>query len=200
MRRKTFDVLMSTAGLLLAVVLLVAGVVLTWASTFVHDQVTTQLTAQKIFFPEKGSESLANPKVEPFLTKYAGQQLTNGAQAKAYADHYIKVHVDEATGGRTYSEVSTASRANPDDQELAALVQVAFRGETLRGLLLNAYAFDTMGQVAGYAAYGAYAAAALMLLLALLGFWHGRVVPVESELGIPRQTGVRPSADKPATV
>ena len=200
MRRKTFDVLVSTAGLLLAVVLLVAGVLLTWASNFIHDEVTTQLTAQKIFFPEKGSESLQDPKVKPFLTKYAGEQLATGDQAKAYADHYIKVHLDAATGGRTYSELSTESRANPDDQELAGLVQLAFRGETLRGLLLNAYAFDTMGQVAGYAAYGAYGAAVLMLLLAMLGFWHGRATPVDAEIGVPHQGGARAPAEKPATV
>ena len=189
MRRKTFDLLMSTAGLLLAVVLLVAGVVLTWASTFVHDQVTTQLTAQKIFFPEKGSESLEDPAVKPYLTKYAGQQLTTGAQAEAYANHYIKVHLDAATGGRTYSQLSTASRANPDDQELAGLVQLAFRGETLRGLLLNAYAFGTMATIALYAAIGAYVAALLLLLLSLGGVWHARRTPAEVEIGVPAPRG-----------
>jgi hypothetical protein len=34
---------------------------------------------------------------------YAGQQLTTGPQAKAYADHYIAVHMNEASGGKTYS-------------------------------------------------------------------------------------------------
>lgn len=185
MRRKTFDALMATGGLVLAAVLLVAGIMLTWASSFIDDQVTTQLSQQQIFFPEKGSESLEDPKVKPYLEQYAGQQLTTGAQAEAYANHYIRVHLDAATGGRTYSQLSTESRANPDDQELAGLVQLAFRGETLRGLLLNAYAFGTMGTIALYAAIGAYGAALLLLLLALGGVWHARRTPADVEIGAP---------------
>jgi len=52
-----------------------------------------------------------------------------------------------------------------------------FRGETLRGLLLNAYAFDTMGGIAGLAAIAAFIAAGVMLVLSGLGFWHGRRTP-----------------------
>ena len=40
------------------------------------------------------------------LKEFAGQKLTTGPQARAYADHYIAVHMNEASGGRTYSEVS----------------------------------------------------------------------------------------------
>lgn len=182
MRRKTFDALMATGGLVLAAVLLVAGIMLTWANNFIEEQVTTQLSAQRIFFPPKG-EAIEDPAIKPYLTKYAGQQLTTGAQAEAYANHFIKVHLDAASGGRTYSELSTASRANPDDAELAGLVQTAFRGETLRGLLLNAYAFGKMADVALYAAIGAYAAAVILLLLALGGVWHAKRTPAEVELG-----------------
>ena len=39
MRRKTFDRLMAIGGLVLAVALLVAGSLLTWAHVFVSDQV-----------------------------------------------------------------------------------------------------------------------------------------------------------------
>ena len=56
MRRKTFDGLMVTGGVVLAAVLLVAGGLLTWAHAFVGNQVREQLTAQKIFFPEAGSD------------------------------------------------------------------------------------------------------------------------------------------------
>ena len=49
--------------------------------------------------------------------------------------------------------MSTKAQANPDDQKLAGQVQTLFRGETLRGLLLNAYAFDTMAKVALIAAW-----------------------------------------------
>jgi hypothetical protein len=185
MRRRTFDGLMATAGLVLAAVLLVAGGLLTWAHTFVSDQVREQLVAQKIFFPEAGP-GIADPAIKPFLTQYAGQQLTTGPQAKAYADHYIAVHIAEMSGGRSYSELSTASRAAPDDTELAGLVQTVFKGETLRGLLLNAYAFGTMGQIALYAAIASFIAAGLMLLLSLLGFAHLRRTDPVQELGTQR--------------
>jgi hypothetical protein len=182
MRRKSFDILVSAAGLVVAAVLLVASGLLFWANDFVDDNVRTQLTAQKIFIPPAGSEALADPKIKPYLDKYAGQQLTNGAQAQAYADHFIKVHLDASTGGRTYSELSTASRQDPTNAELQGLVQTSFRGETLRGLLLNAYAFWKMGQVALYAAWIAFGAGALLLLLAALGAVHARRVPSVEEI------------------
>ena len=194
MRRRTLDALLTTGGLIVAAVLLVVGGLMTWASTFVDNEVHAQLSAQHITFPAKGSEQLNDPLVKPYLEQYAGQQLTNGAQAKAWADHYIKVHLDEATGGKTYSELSAASRANPDDPQAKALVDLAFKGETLRGLLLNAYSFGTMGTIAMYAAWASFIGAAAMLLLALLGFWHLRRVPVEEEVGMgSRHTAVKPA-------
>jgi hypothetical protein len=179
MRRRTLDILLTTGGLVLAAVLLVAGGLLVWANNFIEDQVTTQLSQQNIFFPPKG-EATADPKIGPYINQYAEQQLVNGEQAKAYADHFIKVHLDESTGGKTYSELSTISRENPDDAEAAALVQTAFRGETLRGLLLNAYAFWKMAEIAMYAAIAAFVGAGLMLLLSIAGFVHlRRVDPAE---------------------
>jgi len=59
-----------------------------------------------------------------------------------------------------------------------------FKGETLRGLLLNAYAFGTMGVIAGIAAIGAFIGAAVMLILSLLGFAHLRRVSPDAELGV----------------
>jgi hypothetical protein len=192
MRRRTLDALLTTGGLIVAAVLLVAGGLLTWANSFVGDNVHTQLAAQNIYFPKAGSDQLKDPKVQPYLEQYAGQQLVTGAQAKAYADHFIKVHLDEATGGKTYAELSNAARANPDDQKAAGLVDLAFKGETLRGLLLNAYAFGTMGKIAMYAAWASFVGAAAMLLLTLLGFMHLRRVPAEQEV---RLGGAQP---KPA--
>ena len=185
MRRRTFDGLMATAGLVLAAVLLVAGGLLSFAHTFVSDQVREQLVAQKIFFPPKG-EAIADPAIKPYLSQYAGQQLTTGPQAKAYADHFIAVHIKEMSGDRSYSELSAASRAAPNDTELAGLVNTVFKGETLRGLLLNAYAFDTMGRIALYASFAAFIGAGAMLFLALLGFAHRRRTDPAVELGFHR--------------
>ena len=182
MRRRTFDALMATAGLILTLVLVTAGGLLLWAHDFVDNQVTTQLSAQKIYFPEKGSESLEDPAIKPYLEQYAGQQLTTGEQARAYADHYIAAHLEAMSGGKTYSELSTESRANPDDEELAGLVNTVFKGETLRGLLLNAYAFSQMGVIALYGAIASFVAAGLMLVLSLLGLRHLRRVPAGAEV------------------
>jgi hypothetical protein len=194
MRRRTLDALLTTGGLIVAAVLLVVGGLMTWASSFVGDEVHSQLSAQHITFPAKGSEQLNDPKVKPYLEQYAGQQLTTGAQAKAWADHYIKVHLDEATGGKTYSELSSAARANPDDPKAQAMVDLAFKGETLRGLLLNAYAFGTMGTIAMYAAWASFIGAAAMIVLALLGFTHLRRVPADQEVG----AGSRHTSPQPA--
>lgn len=194
MRRKTLDILLTTGGVVVAAVLLISGLLLTWGHNFATDEVNSQLSAQKIFFPKAGSEQLNDPKVKPYLEQYAGQQLTTGDQAKAFADHYIKVHLDESTGGRTYSELSSLSRQSPDDAELAGLVQTAFRGETLRGMLLNAYAWDTMGKIAWYASIAAYAGAALMLVLSLLGFAHLRRVSPDAEVFAGRRPAEKVTA------
>jgi hypothetical protein len=175
MKRKTLDVLVSTAGLVIAAILVVAASLLTWAHNFVTDEVHTQLAAQKIYFPPKGSEAIAAPEYKA-LQKYAGQQLTTGAQAEAYANHFIANHLKAIGGGKTYAELSAEAQAHPTDLKLAATVQTVFKGETLRGLLLNAYAFGTMGMIAGIAAIAAFIGAALMLLLGALGLVHSRRV------------------------
>jgi hypothetical protein len=172
---------MASAGLILATVLVAAGGLLTWAHSFVSDQVTTQLSAQQIYFPPKG-EATASPEIGPYLNQYAGQQLTTGAQAKAYADHFIAVHIEEMTGGQTYAELSAKAMANPDDEKLAGLVATVFKGETLRGLLLNAYALSTMGTIALYGAIASFVGAGLLLVLSLLGLAHLRRVPETQEV------------------
>ena len=174
MGRKTLDRLLAAGGLVVAAVLLIAAGLLYWAHSFVDDQVKTQLSAQKIFFPPKGSEGLADPKIKPYLEKYAGKQLVNGAQAQAYADHFIAVHLQGIGGGKTYAELSSESLKNPDDAALAGKVQTMFRGETLRGLLLNAYAFGKMAQIAFWAAATALIGAIVMTVLSVLGFAHAR--------------------------
>lgn len=174
MKRSIVDRLISTMGAVIAVGLLAASGALFYAHQFIHSQVYRQLSAEAITFPASNSAGLnAIPAADKtIISKYAGQQLTTGAQAEAFADHYIAVHLKEISGGKTYAQLSTASLANPSDQKLAAETQTVFRGETLRGLLLNAYAFDTMATVASYAAYGALVAGVVLLILAVLGFWH----------------------------
>jgi hypothetical protein len=184
MRRRTFDFLASSVGVLLAIVLLVAGGLLLWGYNFVNDQVTQQLTEQQITFPAADSAAIkALPPDDAAAMKvYAGQLMTNGAQAKTYADHFIAVHLKEIGGGKTYSQLSAEALANPSDQKLAAQADTVFKGTTLRGLLLNAYAFWQIGQLALIASIIAFVAGAIVLILSGLGFWHLRRTPAEAEL------------------
>ncbi|MDQ1705328.1 MAG: hypothetical protein QOF18_1694 [Frankiaceae bacterium] len=188
MRRKTFDALMATGGLVLAIILVVAGGLLVWAHSFADTSVRTQLVQQKIDFPAKGSPSLkADPEITKYVTPYAGQQVVNGQQAAVFANHYIAVHMRGIAAGQTYSEVSgqyiALQAQNPNDPKLAALSgqrQALFMGETLRGMLLNAYAFWKLGQIAAIAAIASFITAGLMFLLSALGFWHLRRVAPEA--------------------
>jgi hypothetical protein len=116
------------------------------------------------------------------MSRYSGQLMSTGAQAETYADHFIAVHLVKIGGGKTYSQLSEASLAQPKNAALAGQVQTIFRGETLRGLLLNAYGWWQMGQIMLISAIVAFGAAGLFLILSGLGFWHLRRVTPESEV------------------
>jgi hypothetical protein len=181
MKRRTFDILMAAAGLFLAITLIASGVLLTWAHTFIGNEVHTQLAAQQIYFPPANSKAVAAPEFAA-MRQYGGQQLTTGAQAEVYADHFIANHLKEAGGGKTYAQLSAEAIAQPKNTALAAQVATMFKGETLRGLLLNAYAFGTMGMIAGIAAIAAFIAGAVMLVLSGLGLMHARRVSPAAEI------------------
>jgi len=136
-----------------------------WGNGFVNGMVHDQLAAQKITFPAQDSAAIkALPAADATAMKqYAGQQMTTGAQAETYADHFIAVHLSEVAGGQTYSQVSAAAQANPTNAKLAAQVQTLFRGETLRGLLLYAYGWSQVALYAFYAAIGLTLATAVVL-------------------------------------
>jgi len=191
MRRRTFDIIVSSVGAVLVVVLLAAGALAMWGYSFANNSVRDQLVAQQIYFPPAGSDALKPPEIGNYLNQYAGQQLTTGAQAEAYADHFIAVHLKEVAGGLTYAQVSAKALADPNNAQLQGQVATLFKGETLRGLLLNAYAFWKVGQIALYAGITAFAGAALMLMLTAFGFWHLRRVPVEQEMFTGKPTTER---------
>lgn len=183
--RATLDKLISWMGLLLAIVLLVAGGLLVWANSFIGTQVDQQLSDQQITMPTEeaidGDEALSEEDREA-LRPHAGSPMNTGAEARAYADHYILAHMKASTGGETYSSLGGVVReacADPESDACAeanAMRDTAFKGSTLRGLLLYGYAFATMGTIAGYASVGAFIAAAILLVLAALGFAHSRKV------------------------
>jgi hypothetical protein len=182
MRRRVFDIVASGVGTVFVVVLVVAGGLLMWGYSFANSNVHNQLAQQQIVVPPKGSPQLANPKIGPYLNQYAGQQVTTGPQAEAYANHFIAVHLSEMPYGGVYSTISAQAQAHPADPTLAKLMETSFQGTTLRGLLLEAYAFWTFGQIALWAGIASFVLAAVMALLVGFGLWHARRVSSEAEL------------------
>ena len=164
------------AGFAVAVILLVAGGLLTWGSAYVHNTVQGQLSSQQIFFPPKAAFAHAKagteitPGMIPSVSQYAGQQMLTGQQAEAYADHFIAVHVAEMSGGKTYSQLSSESLAQPNNAKLAATVGTVFKGESLRSMLLNAYGWWKISQITYIAAIFSFALAGLSLITSAFAF------------------------------
>jgi hypothetical protein len=188
MSRKAFDKLASAGGIVAVVVFLIAGGLLLWGHGFVNSNVHNQLAQQQVSFPPQAA--FAHPKAGteitpsmiPSVSQYAGQQLTTGAQAKVYANDFIAVHLSQMPYHGLYSKISAASLANPKNTQLQGLVQTSFRGTTLRGLLLEAYAFSTIGSIMLWGAIASFAAALAMGALVLLGFAHARQTAPETRL------------------
>jgi len=170
---------LAIAGFAAAVLLAVAGGLLLWGSTYVHNTVQNQLAAQQIFFPP--ASAFAHPKAGteitpsmiPSVSQYAGEQMLTGQQAEAYADHFIAVHIAEIGGGKTYSQLSALSMAAPKNTALAGQVATVFKGDTLRSMLLNAYGWWKVSQIAYIAALIAFGLGGLVLLASLAGLTVG---------------------------
>jgi hypothetical protein len=171
--RKMIDKLLISFGVVAVLVFIGGGSLAWWTYSFTSSNVHSELSAQKIYFPPLGSSALASPKIGPFLNQYAGKQLLTGPEAKAYANHFIAVHLSEIGNGQTYAQVSSESLANPNNAQLKTEAQTLFQGETLRGLLLgDAYAFWTIGQIAQIVAIVLFIAGGVMFVLVLLGLVH----------------------------
>jgi len=151
---------LAAAGIIAVGILAVVG------GSYDKQVVRDQLVPQKIFFPAAGS-----PALLPGVKQYAGQQLVNGAQAKAYANNFINVHLSKVAGGQTYAQVSAAALAAPKNATLAEEKATLFQGETLRGLLLNAWGWSLVGTIATLAGFILIALGAILFLLPLAN-WH----------------------------
>jgi len=197
MRRNSH--LTAIAGFALAAILLAAGGLLLWGSTYTHNMVHNQLAAQKIYFPPKAA--FAHPKAGteitpsmiPSVSQYAGQQLVTGQQAQSYADNFIGVHIANMTGGKTYAQLSAASLAQPDNTKLAGEVAAVFKGETLRSILLNAFGWWKVSQITYIASLIAFGLGGLTLLASVFGLTIGRKDEITHE-AIPAEGPKSPTA------
>jgi hypothetical protein len=194
MQRKVFDLIASAGGAVMVVVLVLAGVLLMWGYSFANSNVHNQLSQQQIVFPSKaafahpvvGSE--ITPSMIGTVSKYAGQPLVSGQQAEVYANDFIAVHLQEIGGGLTYAQLSAKAMALPKGSAAytaaEAKAQTVFQGTTLRGLLLEAYAFGTLATIALIASISAFVLAGILALLVAFGFWHARRTPDAEELAV----------------
>jgi hypothetical protein len=194
MSRKVFDKLTSLGGVALVVVLLVAGGLLAWGHSYTNSSVRNQLVGQQIYFPTaavlktatRNNTGEIQARMLPYLDQYAGQQVLTGAQAEAYADHFIAYHLAVMPYGGVYSKVSGALMAakpgSANAASLATLQDTVFKGTTLRGLLLEAYGFSKIGSIMLFGAIASFIGAAILALLVALGFSHASRTAEEEKL------------------
>jgi hypothetical protein len=166
---------------ILVLVLAGAAGFLVYEGSFVTNMVKDQLTAQQIFFPGtdqiKTGGALDPAEFPQEIRDQAGKQVTDGNQAKIYANDFIGEHLQGVAGGLTYATIGSkigavnallASTPKTDPNYATLQSQVAtlnaqrdtlFKGESLRSMLLNAYGWWTIGVYTTYAGVGLLLAA-----------------------------------------
>lgn len=193
MKRRTFDKMVTIVGVGLSVFLFVAAALMNWGYSFTNNTVKSQLSAQKITMPGATGDAKENASTTAFFKDNGGKLMTNGKQAQMYADHFIAFHLSNMP---TYAAASTANRsataalaADPTNADLqakadsaASTVETVFKGESLRGMLLNAYAFWQIGQIAKIGALASLVGGFLLLILSVAGWVHLRRTPEDATI------------------
>ena len=197
LKRRTIDSVLISIGAVATAAFVVAGALLMWGSNFSADYVDDELASQNITFPDAAS---LEEEGRTDLLKFAGEDVNTGDEAEGYAS-FINGHLQGIADGATYADLGgpereanaavEAAKADGADEatiaelegEAAAITgqrNTLFKGETLRGLLLTAFAWATVGKIAGYAAFAAFAAGGVMLVLVLFGMRHHHKVVQQS--------------------
>ena len=143
--------------------------------SFTTSQIHDELAAQSIFFPAadqiKTGGALDPAEFPQEIRDQAGTQVTDGNQARIYANDFLALHLQKVAGGLTYATIgpkisaanaalASASKTDPNYVTLQANVatlngqrDTLFKGETLRSMLLNAYGWWTVGVYTTYAGF-----------------------------------------------
>lgn len=170
---------------MLVVILASASGFLFYEGSFTTNMIKDQLTAQQIYFPTSDQikpGGALDPKEFPQeIRDQAGNQVTDGNQARIYADDFLAKHLQGVAGGATYATIGSkiaaanavlAATPKTDPGYAAAQAAVAtlngqrdtlFKGETLRSMLLNAYGWWTVGFYTTYAGIGLLIAALVVM-------------------------------------
>jgi hypothetical protein len=99
-------------GLAASVVLIVFGAAALYMGFDGRSTVQDSLKQEQIFFGDA-----TDPAVAKYADQWAGQQVTNGDQARSFAK-VMRMHTLEATGGLAYAQMGRfQSAANPSDQK-----------------------------------------------------------------------------------
>ncbi|MGZ4131662.1 MAG: hypothetical protein ACXVWF_01330 [Actinomycetota bacterium] len=172
--RSAWDRIVSAAAVVVAVVFILAGAAAVYGGNFARNNVRDRLAPEQVFF---APYSQMSAEEQATLGQYAGQQVTTGPQAEAFAQ-YIAGHLAFINDGKTYAETSAAARAKGLDAQTAADLQTKadtlFKGETLRSIMLNAYAWWTVATIALYVGFGLIGAGIVLAVLAFFGVRHAR--------------------------
>ena len=184
--RKLMDRLISFTGGLMALALVALGAAAIYGGSFALSNVGDRLAPQNIVFPP--AEAMSDYDKAAGLTAFAGHKVDTGTEAEAFS-RYIGGHLADVNDGKSYAETSSESRAyaaqvgeDPTAAEAATMgelsgkVDTLFKGETLRGMLLNAYGWGTVGQITLWAGFGMVAIGLLLAVFAALGFHHARKI------------------------
>ena len=194
MKRRTLDLVFVVGGVSLAVLLSVLGLVMKSNADFAKDYVRDQLSEQRITFTAAEFLSEEERKAE-CLVEHAGTVLDSGEKAECYANEYIALHMRESAAeagyaGETYASIGGIQRTLRADlasateagepteaiqaqlDEVTALRETMFKGETLRGLLLTSYGFSVFGEKGEQVMTVAFIAALVLLLASIAGLIH----------------------------
>ncbi|HET9782168.1 MAG TPA: hypothetical protein VFR33_10345 [Candidatus Dormibacteraeota bacterium] len=170
---------------MLFVILAGAGAFALYEGTFVTNQVHDELVAQQISFPAadqiKTGGALDPAEFPKEIRDQAGNQVTDGNQARIYANDFIGIHLSKIANGLTYAtmgpkisalQAQQAQLSKTDPQYAALGTQITtmqgqrttlLNGEMLRGTLLNSYGWWQFGTYMTYAAYALFLAALVVL-------------------------------------
>ena len=193
MDRSGWDRIVSGAGAVVAVVLIVLGTMAIWGGNFGQQNVRDRLVPQHIQFPPADAMT---PEEKAAIGEFAGAKVDTGVEAEAFS-RYIGGHLEAVNDGATYSETSGAARAEGLDPKVAADLQakadILFKGESLRAMLLNAYGWWTLATIAMWAGFAMVIAGLILAILSVLGFWHAgkaaKAPSVEHRVGTPEYAG-----------
>jgi hypothetical protein len=165
--------------------MIVLGIVSIIGGSYDHEVVRNQLGPQKISFPK--------PAEYANLKQYEGQQVLTGTQAKAYAEDQIAPDMNKIAGGKTYSQVSDEWIAGGmKSEKLAGERTTLFTGETLRGLLLQAWGWGQIGSIAILAGILLIVFGGILFLLPVLS-WRLNIRREPKELAAPRVAQAPPA-------